>query len=645
MAEDAKVVYQAVGRAAGINVLFDPDFNSKRIQVDLTNVSLLDALRIVGTMSNTFWRPVTSNTIFVAQNTRAKRTELDEQAVQTFYLTNAWQQNDLNDVQTALRNVLTNIKVYGVQSQNALVMRGTPDELLLAQKLINDLDKARPEVVVDIAVLEVSKNWERNLGIQWPSSVSVGIAVRHCTTLGTAAPAPVRAQAPAPAPVEQQQSDPLQPGPPQFQQFRGHRRLGHGQPAAHRLQYQDPAEPAHPRHRRAESHHEDRRADSDRHRLLPDRRRHCAGQFAGQHPVPVPRCGREHRDDAHRPLRPRRHAQDEDRSHRAERVRRPSAASPSRSSPRESSDQVVRLREGEASILGGIQNQQDQVSWSGIPGLSSIPILKYLFGSKDHTITDDEVVFVVVPHIVRSQDLRPVNLRSVDTGVGQAIELRHIAVEGPGANTPPQVQPVTTNSSIGTVPGTSASGAASAAMAQMKAAAEGNPAAAPIPQTNLGVPSETPPRPPIGTPPAARTPPAPGSKVNFLMNSPGPVPVNSSFQVPIVISGAADIASIPLQLQYDATKLSLVNVDSGDFLSRDGQAVSLAHRDDGPGTVTINASRPPGTQGINGSRCRVRAHVSGQSRRGQHHLDHPLGSYQQQAATCPSARNRFDRQC
>ena len=106
MTEDAKVVYQAIGKAAGVNVLFDPDYNSKRIQVDLNNVSLLDALRIVGTMSNTFWRPVTANTIFVAQNTRIKRTELDEQAVQTFYLTNAWQQNDLNDVQTALRNVL-----------------------------------------------------------------------------------------------------------------------------------------------------------------------------------------------------------------------------------------------------------------------------------------------------------------------------------------------------------------------------------------------------------------------------------------------------------------------------------------------------------------------------------------------------------
>ena len=66
-----------------------------------------------------------------------------KQAVETFYLTNAWQQNDLNDVQTALRNVLPSAKVYGVASQNAIVMRGTPDELLLAQKLVNDLDKAR----------------------------------------------------------------------------------------------------------------------------------------------------------------------------------------------------------------------------------------------------------------------------------------------------------------------------------------------------------------------------------------------------------------------------------------------------------------------------------------------------------------------
>ena len=87
-------------------------------------------------------------------------------------------------------------------------------------------------------------------------------------------------------------------------------------------------------------------------------------------------------------------------------------------------DQVIRLREGEASILGGIQNNQEQQNSTGIPGLSSIPILKYVFGSKDHTIQNDEIVFVVVPHIVRSQELDQANLRSIDTGSGQSIDLR-----------------------------------------------------------------------------------------------------------------------------------------------------------------------------------------------------------------------------
>ncbi len=174
-----------LAKRPAFNVLFDPDYNSKRIQVDLNNVSLMDALRIVGTMSSTFWRPITSNTIFVAQNTRIKRTELDSQAVQTFYLSNAWQQNDLNDVQTALRNVITNAKFFGVASQNAIVMRGTPDEILLAQKIIGDLDKARAEVVVDIAVMEVSKNWERNLGIAWPGSFGIALQPPCTSTSGT----------------------------------------------------------------------------------------------------------------------------------------------------------------------------------------------------------------------------------------------------------------------------------------------------------------------------------------------------------------------------------------------------------------------------------------------------------------------------
>ena len=158
MVADVKNIYQAIGKAAGLNVLFDPEYTSKRIPIDLTNVTYLDALRIVGTIAGTFYKPVTGNTIFIAQNTRAKRTDLDELAVQTFYLSNASQQNDANEILTAIRNILDpSVKVYLVPSQNAIVMRATPDQLLLMQKLLNDLDRAKSEVVVDVAVLEVNK--------------------------------------------------------------------------------------------------------------------------------------------------------------------------------------------------------------------------------------------------------------------------------------------------------------------------------------------------------------------------------------------------------------------------------------------------------------------------------------------------------
>ncbi len=165
--------------------LFDPEYTSKRIQVDIANVSLLDALRIVGVSSGTFWHPVTANTIFVAMNTRAKRQELEEEAVQTFYLANTAQQNDLNDIQTALRNLLVNAKLYGVPSQSAIVMRATPDELLLAQKLINDLDKSRPEVVVDVALLEVNRDKTRTIGIQLPGTASVQLQPPNATNTNT----------------------------------------------------------------------------------------------------------------------------------------------------------------------------------------------------------------------------------------------------------------------------------------------------------------------------------------------------------------------------------------------------------------------------------------------------------------------------
>jgi general secretion pathway protein D len=68
-----------------------------------------------------------------------------------------------------------------------------------------------------------------------------------------------------------------------------------------------------------------------------------------------------------------------------------------------------------------------------------------------------------------------------------------------------------------------------------------------------------------------------------------------------VLNSANDVSSVPVQIHYDPAKLALVNVAAGDLLKRDGQAVALIHRDDGPGNVTVVASRPPGASGVSGS--------------------------------------------
>jgi general secretion pathway protein D len=653
--EDAKVVYQAIGKAAGINVLFDPDYTAKRITVDLNNESLLDALRIVGTMSNTFWRPITDNTIFVAQNSRQKRTDLDETAVQTFYLTNAWQQNDLTDVQTAVRNILPTIKIYGVPSQNAIVIRGTPDELLLAQKLINDLDKARSEVVVDIAVLEVSKNWERTLGIAWPSSVGLALqppnsssttsTTTTTSTTGTGTTdngttpslydlahlkatdfAVTIGSATANLLLTDSNTKILQN--PRI-------RATDAQKATMKIGERIPI---------ATGSYQTGAATAVVSSLVNTQFQY---QDVGVNIEMTPTVHYDHDVT----LKIKIEVTSQSGSVTISGVTEPILS-------QRVVDQVIRLREGEASILGGIQDKQDAITWTGIPGLSSIPVLKYLFGSKDHTISDDELVFLVVPHIVRSQILDRTNLRTIDTGAGQqGVELRHVPSslpDGSGAVTPPPVRlPAETRQpaavpSVGVVPGLSASAAAPAALAQLSASADVNgqtaaanvtpppipsssvpvpPAASPIvpqpPAATPGVPvppvgppgiSPSPaltssvPAPPVASPtvpqpppPAAPVTPAP-PPINLMFSAPGsPVAAGAAFQIPVVLTGGRDVASVPMQFQYDPAKLSLINVTSGDLLTRDNQAVGLVHRDDGTGNITINASRPPGVAGINGA--------------------------------------------
>lgn len=591
MVEDAKVVYQTVGKAAGINVLFDPDYTSKRIQVDLQNVSLLDALRIIATVSDTFWRPVTSNTIFVAQNTRAKRTELDEQAVQTFYLANSAQQNDLNDIQTALRNVLTNAKLYAVPSQNAIVMRATPDELLLAQKLINDLDKARPEVVVDVAVLEVSRNRERNLGIVLPQTFSAALQPSNATTT---------------TPTNNNNNPNGTPTTPTTGTTTGNLSLNDlknlnatnfaitvSQATANLLLTDsDTRVLQNPRVRATDGQKADLKVGS----RIPV----ATGSFqTGAATAVVSSLVNtqfQYLDvGVEIEITPTIHY-DRDVTLKLKLVISQTNGSVNLGGINEpiisqrTVDQVIRLREGEANILGGILQQSNSNNLSGTPGLAQIPILKYLFSNTDKVSMNDEIVFMLVPHVVRAEELSPLNLREVDTGTGNTVELRRIGSitipqsalprSVPGPTGVPSGAPIPTQTPIPTQNGQTNAPAAPASAAG--ATPGQNPAQSATPAAN-GNASNAPP-------------------VTISLAAPPVAPkVGSTFQVAMNLTGGTDVFATPMQVQYDPAKLTLVNVDSGDFLGHDGQAVALVHRDDGSGGVAISAARPPGVSGVSGS--------------------------------------------
>ncbi|HKD46023.1 MAG TPA: hypothetical protein VKD24_10205 [Candidatus Angelobacter sp.] len=143
MADSSRAVYEAIGRQAKISVLFDPDYTPRAISVDLNGVSLQDALKIVAFESRTFWRPVTSDSIFVAADTQAKRREFEQQMLKTFYFPNISSASDLQDIVNSLRTLIEVQRVQQVPSHQSILVRATPEQMALVEKLVNDLNQAK----------------------------------------------------------------------------------------------------------------------------------------------------------------------------------------------------------------------------------------------------------------------------------------------------------------------------------------------------------------------------------------------------------------------------------------------------------------------------------------------------------------------
>ena len=563
LTEDSKVIYQTIGQLAGINVLFDPDYTSRKIKVELNGVTLEEALEITALSSKTFWRPVTPNTIFVAQDNPAKRKELEQSVLKTFYLSNLSQPTELQDVVNAIRAVLDVQRVQQLLSQNALVVRGTPDQIALAEKLVDDLDKARPEVIIDIAVMQVSKDRSRTLGLSPPTSATVTLQSNiNTNTTGTTTTNPITGQTTT-TPITSGTSNTGlnlntlgNLNATDFQVTIPSANLSAVMSDSDTKLIQNP---------------QIRALDGQKATLkIGDRVPVATGSFqpgiGGVGINPLVNTQFQYLDvGVNIDITPHVHAGREVTL----KISMDISSVTGQSSigginqpiiGQRKIEHEIRLKDGEANLLGGMLEDQQTRSLSGIPGLAQIPILRYLFGqtAKDHA--ENDIVFAIIPHIVRGTDVNEINQRAIDIGTATTIELRRTRAAAPINAAPATAAPTTQGApkppAIEAVP---------------------NPAAG-----NLAAPSG-------GTP-------------SFMFDPPTITATKGgTFVVNLQISSANNVYSVPVQMNYDPAKLQLVNISNGNFLSQDGQAVALVHREDeNTGTLQITATRPPGAGGVSG---------------------------------------------
>ena len=552
LTDKSDTVYRTIGQLAGINVLFDPDYTPKQIKVELNGVTLEEALEITALESKTFWRPVTLNTIFVATDNPAKRKELEQSVLKTFYLTNLSAPTELQDVVNAIRAVLDVQRVQQLLSQNALVVRGTPDQIALAEKLVEDLDKARPEVIVDIAVMQVSKDRSRTLGLSPPTSATVTLqsnlnntTTTTGTTTGTTGTTTTGSGTSG---INLNSLGNL--NATNFQVVIPSANLSAVMNNSDTKLIQNP---------------QIRALDGQKASLkIGDRVPVATGSFqpgiGGVGINPLVNTQFQYLDvGVNIEITPHVHANGEVTLKITMDVSAVTGQSNigGISQPiigQRKIEHEIRLRDGEANLMGGIMEDQQTKSLAGIPGLAQIPILKYLFGQTTQDHSENEIIFAIVPHIIRGTEVSEINQRAIDIGTSTTIELhsrRPQAAPAPVQPGTPSIQP------------------------------QGNPAPAAQPPTPNAAPSGT---------------------ASFLFDPPTiQAAKGGTFMVNLLLSGAQNVHSVPVQLNYDPKMLQLVNVSNGGFLSQDGQIVTLAHREDEMvGQSQITASRPPGVGGVSG---------------------------------------------
>jgi general secretion pathway protein D len=566
-----KVLYETVGKLAGINVLFDPQMQAgKNANLDLNNVTLQEALDYVGLLTKTYWKPVSGNAIFVTEDNVTKRRDYEDEVVKVFYLKNPTSTQEFSEMVTAVRSVTDVRRMFQFNAENAIVVRDTVDKVMLVEKLLHDLDKPKAEVVVDVIVMDVASDISHQIGAGLVSNGTNGLSLPiqfsptnpiTSSTTGASGTGGTGATSTTTTTTTTTGSTAAS------STFVALSQLGHlgtsdfstSLPGA-TLQ----AVMSDSRTKIQESP-EVRVSDGQKVTLkIGEKYPYATGSFQpGVGTVGVsPLVSTQFQFvdiGVNVELTPHVHGNDEvtlhvsvDISNIANTLNLGGLSQPVIGQKKNEAD--IRLRDGEVSLLGGLMSDQDTSVIGGIPGLVNIPVLgKYLFGNVSKDKQKEQLMIALIPHIVRRPDITGMDMKGIAAGTDATVKLSY----GPRVEEP-------------AAPAAPAPGAGTA---------------------------------PAAVTPAAVTPATPGGAA-ALAFSPAKVTAQLSSPVNIVLEATnmTDLATVPVKVRWDPKILRLEMISPGALLSQDGKIIapSLDIRND-TGDASISVSRVAGAPGVSGT--------------------------------------------
>lgn len=609
-------IYQALGKAFGINVLFDPNLKDQEISINLKEVTAQTALETLMRSANHFYKVIDEHTILIAADTPQNRRIYEDLVIQTFFLSNS----EVKDMMSILRSLVDAKKIATNEQLNAIILRDTADKVKVAERIIEANDKSKAEVVVDVELLQINTGRLRELGVSL-SSYSVG---QRLDRTGN----DVRV-----SDLEFiNQADWILTLPSFLYNFI--------------------------------------KTNSDAQLLAKPQVRITEGEKANltigdRVPIPlttfntqnqgttggiIPITSFQYQDVGIKmELEPRVHHNQEITLKvkiEVSNISRFIEASAGQSQPvigTRSFDSVIRLQDGETNFLAGLIRTDERSGESGIPGLSEIPLLGRLFENKRNENERTDVILTLTPHIIRNAEITEEDLQPIWVGTEANITFRggsprvESDVEGPfdmDEGTPEEVQDAIRRRlqrlPRGLQPGEEEP------MIDEEAVPEQQPPAGIdlVPATPPGSIFQEPEPPPEEVPPEDLEPPPPAgedplfsqrnaSATTSLEPQPNPrvmlaslrrdraaedpgrppaavrlrlvpdarqVEPGETFTVRIEAAALRPVSHLPLALIWDAKRLALEKVEAGSFLGRPDVAQVLA---DGsrPGRLTVGASR------------------------------------------------------